>query len=76
MQSVWWTGSVLFAICALSPLYLLTFKEPKCEIDIKNFVNDKYKFEPDLYAKIDVNGANAHPLYKFLKEQKGGTLGE
>uniref|UniRef100_A0A914D948 Glutathione peroxidase n=1 Tax=Acrobeloides nanus TaxID=290746 RepID=A0A914D948_9BILA len=49
-------------------------QEPACEIDIKNFVNDKFHFEPDLYSKINVNGYNAHPLYKFLKKEQGGTL--
>jgi glutathione peroxidase len=28
-----------------------------------------------MFAKIDVNGAGAHPLYKFLKDEKGGLLG-
>jgi glutathione peroxidase len=37
-------------------------------------VQEKYHFEPDLYAKIDVNGKNEAPLYKFLKKEKGGTL--
>uniref|UniRef100_A0A914CGA6 Glutathione peroxidase n=1 Tax=Acrobeloides nanus TaxID=290746 RepID=A0A914CGA6_9BILA len=49
-------------------------QEPACELDIKKFVNNNYHFEPDLYAKIDVNGDNAHPLYKFLKKEQGGTL--
>ena len=30
--------------------------------------------EFDLFSKIDVNGANADPLYVFLKKAKGGTL--
>ncbi|RCN33855.1 putative phospholipid hydroperoxide glutathione peroxidase [Ancylostoma caninum] len=49
-------------------------QEPACELDIKNFVQDKFKFEPDLYAKVDVNGDKADPLFKFLKKEKGGTL--
>lgn len=49
-------------------------QEPACELDIKNFVESKFSFEPDLYGKIDVNGDKADPLYKFLKKQKGGTL--
>uniref|UniRef100_A0A0K0CVX1 Glutathione peroxidase n=1 Tax=Angiostrongylus cantonensis TaxID=6313 RepID=A0A0K0CVX1_ANGCA len=49
-------------------------QEPACELDIKNFVGNKFSFEPDLYAKINVNGNNADPLYKFLKKQKGGIL--
>lgn len=28
----------------------------------------------DLFEKIDVNGSHAHPLYKYLKKQQGGTL--
>jgi glutathione peroxidase len=28
-----------------------------------------------LFAKIDVNGPNAHPLYQWLKSQKPGVLG-
>ena len=28
-----------------------------------------------LYAKIEVNGDGAHPLYKWLKSQKPGMLG-
>lgn len=27
-----------------------------------------------MYAKIDVNGENAHPLFKYLKQAKGGVL--
>ena len=28
-----------------------------------------------MFAKIDVNGADAHPLYDFLKSEKSGLLG-
>ncbi|CAD5214671.1 unnamed protein product [Bursaphelenchus xylophilus] len=49
-------------------------QEPGCDADIKSFVHEKFKFDPDLYSKIDVNGDNAHPLWKFLKEKQGGTL--
>uniref|UniRef100_A0A915E1W4 Glutathione peroxidase n=1 Tax=Ditylenchus dipsaci TaxID=166011 RepID=A0A915E1W4_9BILA len=49
-------------------------QEPSCEIDIRNFVKEKFKFEPDLYAKVDVNGKNESPLYHFLKKEQGGTL--
>ncbi|UMM19559.1 hypothetical protein L5515_015103 [Caenorhabditis briggsae] len=49
-------------------------QEPSCEIDIAAFVADKFKFEPTLFQKINVNGDNADPLYKFLKQEKGGFL--
>lgn len=37
-------------------------------------MSNKYNIECDFYEKIDVNGKNEHPLYKFLKKQQGGTL--
>jgi len=30
----------------------------------------------DMFAKIEVNGDNANPLYKYLKHKQGGTLGD
>lgn len=43
---------------------------------MKNFVADKFHFEPDLYGKIDVNGKNAAPLFDFLKHEKSGLFGD
>lgn len=51
-------------------------QEPKCELEVKNFVAEKFHFKPDLYGKIDVNGKNAAPLFDFLKHEKGGLLGD
>jgi glutathione peroxidase len=28
-----------------------------------------------MFAKIDVNGGDTHPLYRWLKSEKGGRLG-
>ena len=28
-----------------------------------------------IFAKIEVNGKNAHPIFRWLKQQKGGLLG-
>lgn len=36
----------------------------------------KYKTTFPLFAKIDVNGKDADPLFTFLKNQKGGFLGD
>jgi glutathione peroxidase len=33
-----------------------------------------YKTSFQTFAKIDVNGKNADPLYKYLKKQKGGLF--
>lgn len=43
--------------------------------EIKNFCSLTYDVKFPLFEKIDVNGANAHPLYEFLKEAKPGILG-
>ena len=34
-----------------------------------------YQVSFPMFAKIDVNGAAAHPLYRYLRQQKRGLLG-
>ena len=41
-------------------------QEPGSEEDIKEFCDANYGVEFDLFSKIDVNGDDAHPLYKYL----------
>ncbi|KAK0081105.1 hypothetical protein PV325_012800 [Microctonus aethiopoides] len=49
-------------------------QEPGDSDEICSFAKaNKAKF--DLFEKIDVNGDNTHPLWKYLKKEKGGTLG-
>ncbi|RWS26036.1 glutathione peroxidase-like isoform X1 [Leptotrombidium deliense] len=49
-------------------------QEPGTEQQIKEFMNKKgVRF--DAFAKIDVNGKNTHPVFEFLKNKQGGTLG-
>ena len=50
-------------------------QEPGDEAEIKNFCSLNYDVKFPLFAKIDVNGADAHPLYKFLKHEAKGLLG-
>ncbi len=50
-------------------------QEPGNEEEIKSFCSLNYDVKFPLFAKIDVNGDNAAPLYKFLKEEKPGILG-
>lgn len=49
-------------------------QEPGCSVDIKEFLV-KNKVEWDVFAKIDVNGDSADPLYKWLKSKQGGFMG-
>jgi glutathione peroxidase len=50
-------------------------QEPGDESEIKNFCSLNYDVKFPLFAKIEVNGANTHPLYKYLKAQAKGLLG-
>ena len=49
---------------------------PGTEEEIQEFCTLKYKTTFPLFAKIDVNGKNAAPLFTYLKNQKGGFLGD
>lgn len=48
-------------------------QEPGCDVDIKRFM-EANNVEFDMFAKVDVNGDNAIPLYNWLKSKEGGTL--
>jgi glutathione peroxidase len=50
-------------------------QEPGDEVEIKSFCSLHYDVSFPLFAKIKVNGDDAHPLYKFLKSEKKGLLG-
>ena len=50
-------------------------QEPGDEAEIKNFCAVTYDVKFPMFAKIDVNGANTHPLYKYLKHEAKGLLG-
>ena len=49
---------------------------PGTEEEIQEFCTLKYKTTFPLFAKIDVNGKNAAPLFTYLKNQKGGFIGD
>lgn len=51
-------------------------QEPGGSEEIKSFCNLTYKTTFPLFEKVDVKGPNAHPLYKYLCEQKKGLFGE
>ena len=50
-------------------------QEPGTAEDIGAFCERNYGVSFPMFAKIDVNGEKAHPLYRFLKKQKPGLLG-
>ncbi len=50
-------------------------QEPGDEGEIQQFCSTKYHVTFPMFAKIEVNGPRAHPLYQFLKSEKSGLLG-
>lgn len=50
-------------------------QEPGEEKDIKTFCEMNYHISFPLFSKIEVNGENAHPLFKLLKTEIPGILG-
>ncbi len=50
-------------------------QEPGAEDEIASFCQRTYGVSFPMFAKIDVNGGDAHPLYQWLKDEKRGLLG-
>ena len=50
-------------------------QEPNSNEKIKFFCQGTYDVHFDMFSKIDVNGDEVSPLYKFLKKEQGGFLG-
>lgn len=51
-------------------------QEPGGNEEIKNFCTSTFSVSFPMMSKIDVNGESADPLYKFLKKEQGGILGD
>lgn len=51
-------------------------QEPGDNEEIKNFCTSTFSVTFPMMSKIDVNGDDADPLYKFLKKEKSGILGD
>jgi len=49
-------------------------QEPGSSEEIKDFCNLNYNVTFPMSTKVDVNGKNAHPLFKYLKSELKGTL--
>jgi len=51
-------------------------QEPGDNAEIKSFCEMNYGVEFPLFSKIEVNGANTHPVFEYLRSKKGGLLGD
>ena len=50
-------------------------QEPGDAKQIEAFCETRFHVTFPMFAKIDVNGSRAHPLYEYLRNQKSGLLG-
>ena len=50
-------------------------QEPGNAEDIASFCSTTYDVSFPMFAKVDVNGDKAHPLFQYLKNEKSGLLG-
>lgn len=50
-------------------------QEPGNSSQIGTFCKKNYGVDFQMFEKIDVNGKEAHPLYKYLTEEKPGVMG-
>jgi glutathione peroxidase len=51
-------------------------QEPGDEAEIAGFCELNYGVGFPMFSKVDVNGAAAHPLFQWLRSEKGGVLGD
>lgn len=50
-------------------------QEPGSADEIESFCEVNYGVSFPMFEKVDVNGKDAHPLFKYLKRELGGFLG-
>jgi glutathione peroxidase len=50
-------------------------QEPGSATEIQHFCSSSYQTSFPLFEKTDVNGDNAHPLFKYIKHAAPGILG-
>jgi glutathione peroxidase len=51
-------------------------QEPWDERAIGSFCRRNYGVSFPMFARVDVNGEGAHPLFRWLRQEKGGVLGD
>ncbi|MDP3894788.1 glutathione peroxidase [Nocardioides sp.] len=50
-------------------------QEPGDDAEIAGFCERNFGVTFPLFSKVDVNGADAHPVFEWLRSEKGGLLG-
>ncbi len=50
-------------------------QEPGDEVNIQEFCQVNYGVSFPMFAKVEVNGQNTHPVFQYLRSKLGGLLG-
>ena len=50
-------------------------QEPGSADEIRSFCSTRYEVSFPMFAKLEVNGPNTHPLYRWLEQEAKGVLG-
>ncbi len=50
-------------------------QEPGSSTEIREFCVSRYDVTFPMFARVEVNGPNAHPLFQYLKREQKGVLG-
>ncbi|GJZ57276.1 probable glutathione peroxidase 2 [Tanacetum coccineum] len=58
------------------PCNQFLWQEPGTNEEIQETVCTRFKAEFPIFDKVEVNGNNAAPLYKYLKSEKSGFISE
>ena len=75
LQRLWQDYSARGLVVLGFPCDQFRQQEPGNSADIRNFCALNYAVDFPMFAKVDVNGDDAHPLWAWLRQQKRGVLG-
>jgi len=64
--------SVCASVCLFVSVCVPVVQEPGTDAEVKVFAKG-FDVKFDLFSKIEVNGDNAHPLWKWMKAQPKGS---
>jgi len=75
LEALWREQRELGLVVLGFPCDQFGHQEPGSEAEIKDFCSTRFDVTFPMFAKIEVNGAGTHPLWQWLKDEKGGLLG-
>jgi glutathione peroxidase len=75
LEALWRTDRDQGLVVLGFPCDQFGHQEPGDEAEIRSFCATSYDVSFPMFAKIEVNGEGAHPLYKWLKSEGKGILG-